>query len=101
MLSIICLSLNKKEFEELKCELVNGEKDKIEEEFGDLLFSLVNYAQFININPEDALEKTNIKFINRYKIMENLLKQKNIDISDLDIVQMEKYWGKAKDELRP
>ena len=44
------------EFEELKCELVNGEKDKIEEEFGDLLFSLVNYAQFININPEDALE---------------------------------------------
>ena len=88
------------EFEELKCELVNGEKDKIEEEFGDLLFSLVNYAQFININPEDALEKTNIKFIKRYKLMENLLKQKNIDISDLDIVQMEKYWGKAKDELR-
>ena len=89
------------EFEELKYELVNGEKDKIEEEFGDLLFSLVNYAQFININPEDALEKTNIKFIKRYKLMENLLKQKNIDISDLDIVQMEKYWCKAKDELKP
>ena len=62
---------------------------------------MVNYAQFININPEDALEKTNIKFIKRYKLMENLLKQKNIDISDLDIVQMEKYWRKAKDELRP
>ena len=76
-------------------------KKVIEEEFGDLLFSLVNYAQFININPEDALEKTNIKFIKRYKLMENLLKQKNIDISDLDIVQMEKYWRKAKDELRP
>ena len=65
------------------------------------MFSLVNYAQFININPEDALEKTNIKFIERYKLMENLLKQKKIDISDLDFEHMEKYWIKAKDKSRP
>ena len=62
------------EMEELKLEIKNGNQDKIESEFGDLLFSLTNYARFISVNPEDALEKTNKRFISRFQIMEELIK---------------------------
>ena len=57
------------EIEELKIEVEKGDKDKIESEFGDVLFALTNYSRFINVNPEDALERTNKRFIKRFQIM--------------------------------
>ena len=61
----------KEELDELNDEVVkNADKDRVEDEFGDVLFSLINYARFINVNPEDALEKTNRKFIKRFKYLE-------------------------------
>lgn len=70
--------------------------DKMEEEFGDVLFSLVNYARFVNINPENALAKTNNKFIKRFKLMEELIREDNLDINELDLVEMDLFWEKAK-----
>lgn len=71
-------------------------KDKIEDEFGDVLFSLINYARFIDINPEDALSRTNQKFINRFTLMEELLKKDNHPVGDTDLETMDLYWEKAK-----
>ena len=64
------------ELEELKIEIQAEDKVKIEQEFGDLLFSLINYSRFIDVNPEDALERTNKKFIQRFQHMEAILKRK-------------------------
>jgi XTP/dITP diphosphohydrolase len=71
-------------------------KDKIEDEFGDLLFALVNYARFINVNPEDALEKTNRKFIRRFTYMEEQVKKKGKSLKDMRLEEMDKYWNEAK-----
>jgi XTP/dITP diphosphohydrolase len=71
-------------------------KEKIEDEFGDVLFSLINYARFININPEDALSRTNQKFIERFTMMEELLKQEGHAVGDTDLETMDVYWEKAK-----
>ena len=60
------------EIEELKIEIKNGNQDRIESEFGDVLFALTNYARFVNVNPEDALERTNKRFIKRFQIMEKI-----------------------------
>jgi len=62
------------EIEELKVEVKKGDKDRIESEFGDVLFALTNYARFVDVNPEDALERTNKRFIKRFQIMENEIK---------------------------
>ncbi|MAR39786.1 MAG: nucleoside triphosphate pyrophosphohydrolase, partial [Flavobacteriales bacterium] len=61
------------EIEELKVEIEKGNQDRIESEFGDVLFALINYSRFINVNPEDALERTNKRFIKRFQIMEDLI----------------------------
>jgi len=85
--------------EEIK-EFQNEEKknnaEKMEEEFGDVLFSLVNYSRFVNINPEDALEKTNKKFIRRFKYMEQKIKEDGFDLSKLSFEQMNRFWDMAK-----
>ena len=85
--------------EEIK-EFQNEEKknnaEKMEEEFGDVLFSLVNYSRFVNINPEDALEKTNKKFIRRFKYMEQKIKDDGFDLSKLSFEQMNRFWDMAK-----
>ena len=85
--------------EEIK-EFQNEEKknnaEKMEEEFGDVLFSLVNYSRFVNINPEDALEKTNKKFIRRFKYMEQKIKDDGLDLSKLSFEQMNNFWDMAK-----
>ena len=85
--------------EEIK-EFQNEEKknnaEKMEEEFGDVLFSLVNYSRFVNINPEDALEKTNKKFIRRFKYMEQKIKEDGLDLSKLSFEQMNNFWDMAK-----
>ena len=87
--------------EEIK-EFQNEEKrnnaEKMEEEFGDVLFSLVNYSRFVNINPEDALEKTNKKFIRRFKYMEQKIKEEGLDLSKLSFQQMNTFWDTAKFE---
>lgn len=87
----------KEELNELESEVnENVSREKIEEEFGDVLFSLINYARFININPENALAKTNNKFIKRFKAMENLLKENGYQIEESDLKLMDKYWEIAK-----
>ena len=70
--------------------------ERVEDEFGDVLFSLINYARFIGVNPENALAKTNKKFIGRFTKMEELLKSDNFKIEDANLELMDKYWEKAK-----
>lgn len=70
--------------------------DKAEAEFGDLLFSLVNYARFIKINPEDALEKTNKKFIHRFKYLENKALEMGKPLKDMTLAEMDVFWNEAK-----
>lgn len=70
--------------------------DKAESEFGDLLFSLINYARFININPEDALEKTNRKFIKRFQYLENKAAENGKKLHDMTLAEMDVFWNEAK-----
>lgn len=70
--------------------------DKAESEFGDLLFSLINYARFININPENALEKTNRKFIKRFQYLENKAKENGKQLHDMSLAEMDVFWDEAK-----
>lgn len=87
----------KEEIAELEVEIKsNAHPEKIEDEFGDVLFSLINYARFINVNPENALAKTNIKFINRFQKMEVLLKDNGHLIEESSLELMDKYWEQAK-----
>jgi XTP/dITP diphosphohydrolase len=72
------------------------DKEKAENEFGDLLFSLINYARFININPEDALEKTNKKFIKRFQYLENKAKENGKQLKDMSLEEMDVFWNEAK-----
>lgn len=83
------------ELNEFKTE-VDQESDRIEDEFGDLMFALINYARFININPEDALEKTNRKFIQRFMHIENRAKEMGKSVTDMNLSEMELYWQEAK-----
>lgn len=86
------------EIEELKVEVEKKNKERIESEFGDVLFALINYARFIDVNPEDALERCNKRFIKRFQIMEKKLKEEEKDLSDMNLEEMEKYWQWAKNE---
>ena len=89
----------KEEIKELEIE-VEKNSEHIEEEFGDVLFSLINYARFININPEDALSKTNNKFITRFQKMEEFIQKDLKKIEDLSLSDMDLYWEKAKETLK-
>ena len=84
------------EIDELKVEVLNGDQKKIESEFGDVIFALTNYSRFINVNPEDAIEKANKKFINRFKVMEKLLKDEDLNFDQMNLEEMDVYWNKAK-----
>ena len=84
------------ELEELKVEVEKGDKNRIESEFGDVLFALTNYSRFIDVNPEDALERTNKRFIKRFQIMENEIKIKGLDLSEMSLSEMDVYWEQAK-----
>mgnify|MGYP001392671981 CR=1 FL=1 len=84
------------ELEELKLEVKAADKLKTEQEFGDLLFSLINYSRFIEVNPEDALERTNKKFIQRFQQMEAILKEERKDLSDMTLSEMDIYWKQVK-----
>tara|TARA_B100001059_G_C17684949_1_gene501800 strand:- start:40 stop:828 length:789 start_codon:yes stop_codon:yes gene_type:complete len=86
------------EIEELKIEIKNGNQDRIESEFGDVLFALTNYARFVNVNPEDALERTNKRFIKRFQIMENIISAEGLSLSDMSLSEMDIFWDKAKEK---
>ena len=86
------------EIQELKVEVENKDLGKIESEFGDALFALINYARFIEVNPDDALERTNKRFIKRFQIMESKLEEEGKDLSAMNLEEMEKYWQWAKNE---
>lgn len=72
-------------------------KEKIENEFGDVLFSLINYARFMDINPEDALEKTNKKFIKRFQYLEQEASKAGKQLSEMSLAEMDIYWNQAKE----
>ncbi|RLD28704.1 MAG: nucleoside triphosphate pyrophosphohydrolase [Bacteroidetes bacterium] len=84
------------ELKEFKEEVKNGNKKALEQEFGDVMFSLVNYARFININPENALEATNKKFTKRFQYLENKAKTLNKLLSEMTLAEMDVYWEEAK-----
>jgi len=85
------------ELDELKHEVENtGDKDKMENELGDILFALINYARFINVNPEDALERTNRKFIKRFQHLEGKAKETGKSLHDMTLDEMDVFWEEAK-----
>lgn len=85
------------EMEELKSEVENGgSSNKTEEEFGDLLFALINYARFIGVNPENALERTNKKFIRRFEHLEEQAKKAGKDMKKMNLAEMDVFWNEAK-----
>ena len=85
------------EFREMRNELkANGTHERIEAEFGDLMFALINYARFINVNPDDALERTNQRFIKRFNHLEEQTIQKGKSLHDMTLDEMSVYWDEAK-----
>jgi MazG family protein len=94
----------KEEMEEFQKEFNLEQNESVDcgkahSEFGDLLFSLVNYARFVNINPEDALERTNKKFIKRFQYLESESARDGKKLSEMSLMEMDKYWERAKDLL--
>lgn len=86
----------KEEMNEFEQEVKNGDLLTMEAEFGDLLFSMINYARYLKINPENALERTNQKFIHRFSTMEKLIGEDGVSLSEMNLTEMDRYWEKAK-----
>lgn len=88
------------ELGELNEEIKKGNKESTEKEFGDVLFSMINYARFIDVNPENALEKTNKKFINRFQFLENAAKKEGKNLSEMTLTEMDVHWEKSKEYFK-
>ena len=84
------------ELRELQEETIKGDKENIEAEFGDVLFSMINYARFLNIDPESALERTNKKFIKRFQYLEEKSKEIKKSLSAMSLEEMDVFWEEAK-----
>lgn len=84
------------ELDEFKKEVDRKDQDKMEDEFGDVLFSIINYARFLKINPESALERTNKKFIKRFKYLERQVNLKKLSLLNMTIEEMNIIWEEAK-----
>jgi XTP/dITP diphosphohydrolase len=84
------------ELAELRAEVKKGDVEAIENEFGDVLFSMINYARFLKVNPENALEKTNKKFIKRFQYLESKAKELNKSLKDMSLQEMDLFWEEAK-----
>ncbi|WP_339649164.1 nucleoside triphosphate pyrophosphohydrolase [uncultured Salegentibacter sp.] len=84
------------ELGELQHEINTENKDKIEAEFGDVMFSMINYARFLGINPENALERTNKKFITRFQYLEGKAQGQNKALKDMTLAEMDVFWNEAK-----
>ena len=85
------------ELGELQHEIQEDNQDKIEAEFGDVLFSMINYARFLKVDPESALERTNKKFIKRFQYLEAKAKDLNRDLSEMTLAEMDVFWEEAKE----
>ena len=88
----------KEEIQELEQEVKAGNLKNIEAEFGDVLFSLINYARFLKVNPENALEYTNKKFIKRFQYLEEKATTQGKSLKDMTLPEMETYWQEAKNK---
>ena len=86
----------KEELGELQEEVKSKNSDAMENEFGDVLFSMVNYARFLDINPENALERTNKKFIKRFQYLESRAKENGKTLKEMSLAEMDVYWEEAK-----
>lgn len=86
----------KEELAELQEEVHTGDKDKIESEFGDVLFSMINYARFLGVNPENALERTNKKFSKRFQYLEREALKEGVSLQDMSLTEMDIHWEAAK-----
>lgn len=86
----------KEELEELQHEVDENNKKRIEAEFGDVLFSMINYARFLKVDPENALERTNKKFIRRFQYLEKKAKKLGKSLKDMTLAEMDVYWEEAK-----
>ncbi|MFM1972154.1 MAG: Nucleoside triphosphate pyrophosphohydrolase MazG, partial [Bacteroidota bacterium] len=84
------------EIGELKAEIEANDQEKMEAEFGDVLFSMVNYARFLNIDPESALERTNKKFKHRFELMEAYAKENGLELVKLSLNEKEAIWQSMK-----
>lgn len=84
------------EIQELNEAVESKDHSEIENEFGDVLFSLINYARFIHINPENALERTNKKFINRFQWMEEQIQSNSMEMNKMSLTELDEYWNQAK-----
>ena len=90
----------REELTELNEEIKNGNNANIEKEFGDVLFSMINYARFIGVNPENALEKTNKKFINRFQFLEKTASKEGKKLTEMSLTEMDVIWEKSKEFFR-
>ena len=88
------------EIDELHQEVKLADQKRIEAEFGDVLFSLINYARFINVDPESALERTNKKFIKRFQYLETEAKKNGESLKDMTLAQMDVYWNQSKEYFK-
>lgn len=89
------------ELQELEQEVVNQDHQKMTDEFGDVLFAMINYGRHLNIDPQEALERTNKKFINRFNYLENQVAKREVNsIQELSLEQLDVYWEEAKKELK-
>lgn len=84
------------ELQELQTEVTNQNTQAIEAELGDVLFSIINYARFLNVNPENALEQTNKKFIQRFQYLEKKAQQNNKKLAEMTLAEMDVFWEEAK-----
>ena len=88
------------ECNELKHEILKGDTEKMEDEFGDLLFSMINAARLYGINPENALERTNLKFINRFNYLEEKTIKQGKSLKEMTLEEMDEIWNEAKEKLK-
>jgi len=84
------------ELKELEDEVTDNNSDLIEAEFGDVLFSMINYARFLKVNPENALERTNKKFIKRFQYLESKAVEQGKALKDMSLSEMDIFWNEAK-----
>ena len=87
------------EMQELQVEVSKGDSARIEAEFGDVLFSLINYARFLQVDAEGALERTNQKFMARFRKMEQQAKQNGQSLADMSLAEMDTIWNEVKKEI--
>jgi XTP/dITP diphosphohydrolase len=90
------------ELGELRAELDTPARDaeRVADEFGDVMFALINYARFVDVDPDEALERTNRRFIARFQHLEAAVREEGKDLSDMRLKEMDVYWDRAKEALK-